>query len=126
MTQVIAAKKPYDRRPAPVQYAKGWLDVEHQNIQQGIRAIGARVIVADSAFMASDEVIIVDTTAGDVNLTLPVASTVLNLRASALNIGANTLTIVGTLNGAVNPTFAQWHGPEVFCDGTAFYQIGGV
>ncbi len=76
--------------------------------------------------LTTDDLIVCDTTAGSFALVLPQAVQVQFLRFSVINIGANTLTLTGTVSGAVNPTYAQWKSAIIQCDGVAFYKIGGV
>lgn len=126
---ITSAIKPYRFRSAPNTLpagVKGFVDVEHANIQRGIRPIGIGTHTAAYTVTAADEVVAMDTTAGPLSVTLPAASGAQFLRVVIINVGSGTLTVVGTVSGAVNPTLAQYKVMEVYCDGTLFLKIGAV
>lgn len=126
---ITAAIKPYKVRTAPTTLppaVKGFIDVEHANIQRGIRPIKCETHMTAYTVAASDEVVLMDTTAGPLSVTLPAASGSQFLRVVIVNIGANTLTVAGTVSGSLNPTLAQWRAMDVYCNGAIFIQIGAV
>lgn len=124
MATTNAAVIPYQRGQAPAQYDAGRINAELAKIQRGIRAIAIRTVVADTTLSSADETVLADTTGGAISLTLPRADGSRNLKVTVLNIGSGTLTVVGTVSGSVDQTYAQWAGATIVGDGTAFYSIG--
>lgn len=123
---ITPAIKPYRRTKAQQRYEAGHEDRERANIERGMRPIGFTASVASVTVTAADEIVALDTTAGPLSATLPMASASQFLRVVILNVGSGTLTVVGTVSGAVNPTLAQYKAMEVYCDGTSYFKIGAV
>lgn len=111
-------------RPGAV-FDAGTEFAERSRIARGIRPIRIREITADDTLTAADETVLANS-AGPISLTLPSPSGSFNFRPNILNIGAGTLTVVGTINASVNPTFAQYHGCQLHCDGAVYWKIGGI
>lgn len=89
----------------------GWLNIEFGNVQRGAARAGSRTITANWTATAADGLILVDTTSGNRTVTLPAPESVKDmvLTIKRITAGVNTLTVVGTVDGVVNPTLAtQW------------------
>lgn len=82
----------------------------------------SRRVTSSSTLTYADEVVWVNA-AGSTNQTLPVPSAQVSPMVNAqplklINIGAGTATLIGTIDGAVNPTLAGGDSIEVFYDMT--------
>lgn len=117
---------PYSFVQPPAQYDAGEESKHRLRIKQGSRPIGVRFTLVDGDITAADDTVIANTSGGPISLTLPRADGSRNLQLNVLNIGADTLTIVGTVNGVVNPTFAQYDGATIVCDGVDYWKIGST
>jgi hypothetical protein len=79
-----------------------------------------RSITAAGSTAAYNDRIVADTTSGAFSITLPAASAS-QAPIVITNIGANTLTLTGTVSGEVNPTLAQWSSRTIASNGTILY-----
>jgi len=82
----------------------------------------SRRVTASTTLTYADEVVWINA-AGATNQTLPVPSTQVSPMVNGqtlklINIGAGTATLIGTIDGAVNPTLAGGDSIEVFYDMT--------
>lgn len=94
-----------------------------------VQALAVRTTTTATTLTAGDDVLLVDTTAGNLTITLPAAST---HRGHAFTVkktvAANTLTLDGagaeTIDGAATLAWAtQWTAYTVVSDGTAWYVL---
>lgn len=125
----ILANPPYHRRAIPAKYDNGWLGLELSNVQRGIPSIRIRRVVADDTPTALDHTLIVDATAAPVSIALPAADQAqgLYLVIKRINTGANAVTIVGTVDGVVNPTLsAVYQSYTVQSDGVAYHLLAQI
>lgn len=84
------------------------------------RTIGFKTVTGTYSLIATDPDEIVCNSASPFNLTLPTGLNSLYGRQFRIkNIGAGVVTLVGTVDGAVNPTIAQWGKMDVRTDGQA-------
>lgn len=123
-----AARVPYQNNRVPDNPTSlpAFLKLELSRIVRAGAKVSIQTQTSSYTISGGDETVLMNTTSGPLNATLPRASESLNLKVTVLNIGANTLTVVGTVSGSVNPTLAQWKAMTIACDGTAFYKIGAV
>ena len=64
---------------------------------------------------------------GTIDITLPDAATYQDWEFVVVNVGAGTITLVGTLSGTVDRTIpTQYTGYRIQSDGTAWYIIGKI
>lgn len=113
MANWIAAQA-YTKRTMPdvkagLQGLLAFLSVEFGNVQRGIARAGSRVVTGNTTVVATDGLILVDTTTAAVTVTLPAANSVLDMLVTIKRIsgGAHAVTISGTVDGAVNPTLGS-------------------
>lgn len=95
----------------------GWLGYELGNIQAGIAKATSRTVTTNWTATNGDGLILIDTTSGNVTVTLPDPEAVRDmvLTVKRITAGGNTATIVGTVDGAVDPTLAgQWDSLTVW------------
>lgn len=127
MSETVA-RLPYVHRVVPntPRELPAFLKGEVQLLQRAGAKISIHTESAAYTISGNDETVLMDTTAGPLSATLPRAAESLNLKVTVKNIGANTLTIVGTVDASANPTLAQWKAMTIACDGVAFFKIGEV
>lgn len=117
----------YKRRPVPyvpkttegyaqladwAQKMVAWLTEELGYVQQATLRDTTRAVIAATTATVNDGTILVDATAGATSITLPAASTVMNMTVTIIKSDAsgNAVTLVGTVSGVVNPTIAGRYG----------------
>lgn len=85
------------------------------------------IVSVDTTLDTTYETVLVNATSGARNITLPTAATTIKGKKYAIkktDSGANAVTIVGTVDGATNPTLAnQFACKVVECDGTAWQTL---
>jgi hypothetical protein len=93
-----------------------WLGIEFGNVQRGMSQATSRTITTSTTLTVNDGLVLVDATSGSISATLPSPSAAQNTAITIKRIDAsvNTVTIVGTIDGAVNPTLAQWKAKTVW------------
>lgn len=131
---IILINPPYFKRPAPTTYDPGYLNQEFANVQRGIPSQRVRTFTATStAFTdvpdSTDHTVLYDATAHaiTVNLPQPAQSKGLELTFKKIDASANTVTLVGTLDGAANPTLATHYKSKTICtDGLTYYVLATV
>lgn len=125
----ILARPPYSPPQAPTAYSTTWIRTQLANLTRAIAFQGTRKVLAADVVEATDDTILCDATAGAFNITLPLASQVQFLRVTIKKIdaSANAVTLVGTIDGAVNPTLpAQYKSKTIQSDGSAWYTLATV
>ncbi len=122
--QSISAE-PYNKRPVPSPtgaatpsdlqtWAKkiaAFLNFEFGNVQRGSARATSKTVTANTLLTPFDGLVLVDATGGNISVTLPTPEdqrdTVITVKR--IDASGHTVTIVGTIDGAVNPTLAaQW------------------
>lgn len=125
MPDFTVALVPYQAQKPLVKYDSGQVFREFQRVQRGIRPVKIRTLLESAVIEASDQTVLANS-ADPISLTLPRADGAYNLRLNILNVGAGTLTVIGTINASVDPTFAQYEGCQLHCDGVVYWKIGAV
>lgn len=122
----IPARAPY----TPVQLGR---EYNAADVRTAIAAVARSVppqitrnVIAATDATTADGTIVADTTLTNFAVTLPPPAQVQFLSVAIINIGSGTLTITGTVSGAVNPTLAQWKSKVVQSDGTRWFTIAQV
>lgn len=103
------------RRPPPA-YDFGWLTTELQNVQRAVPSSVLRTVTSATTQAVSDCYLLCDATTGPLAVTVlppsrwsPFPLTVIKVDASA-----NAVTIMGTVNGVLNPVLpAQYDGQTI-------------
>lgn len=131
-TVPVASTRPYDAQRLPTSYNAGWLLSEHQRIQDAFPPRGARLIAVDHAdtlpILPSDYCLVVDTTAGNVNLTLPNPLTAngRTLVVKKNDLSSNRVTLLGTVDGTNNyPITNQNESATIIAVG-GFWNLIGI
>ncbi|HKW09274.1 MAG TPA: hypothetical protein VJO33_02780 [Gemmatimonadaceae bacterium] len=110
MTVIQFARPPYTKRAVPEEYDRGWIAIELGNIQRSILPATVKTVVAGAITpTAQDHFLIVNASAGPVTITLPIPGRVHGLVLTIKRIDntlANAVTLIGTVDGVVNPTLA--------------------
>lgn len=125
---MIAARLSYqnNRVPDAPSALPAFLKKELPRIVRAGPHISIQTKATNYLLSGADEIVLMDTTLGALDASLPTASENLNFLVTVKNIGANTLTIVGTVDGSAGITLAQWEAVTVACDGSAFYKVGAA
>lgn len=134
MTLPTIARRPYAARPAPPGPQREFLNLELRNIQQAIPTQKVRVVWFESdpqfqVVLATDDTLLVDATGGATAITLPAPDQVQFLRVTIkrVNSGANAVTVVGTVDGATDPTLAtQYATMTIQSSGSAWFLISSL
>lgn len=107
-----------------------WLATEFGNVQRRVAGASHRTVTSDTTVLVGDGLIECDTTANVISVTwpTPIGGTedwlVTIKRVSA---GAFAVTIVGTVDGVVNPTLAaQYNGITIWSDGVLLHKVASV
>lgn len=107
-----------------------WLATEFGNVQRRIAGASHRTVTRDTTVLITDGLILCDTTARVIDVTWPVPASVTKdwvVTIKRLNVGANDVTIVGTVDGVVNPTLAaQYKSLTIWSDGTLLHKVASV
>lgn len=121
------ARPTYSRRPVPKQYDAGWLGIELGNLQRAFVPVQSRMVTASGPVRATDCVLYVDATAGDITLTLPNPNQVQDLVVTIKKVDATShpVTIQGTVDATPNPTLTTpYQGIIIGSNGLVYYQLG--
>jgi hypothetical protein len=91
-------------------------------------AKNVRSITGNTTVQASDDIISANATGGVIQVTLPSASVLFQgtltklIKVMKSDSSANAVTIIGTVNGIVNPSLAaQYQAYDIWTDGTNYY-----
>lgn len=106
-----------------------WLGVEFNNVARALAGSRVQEVTSDYTAQFTDAVVLADATTGAVAVTLPapVDATGVGLTVKKVDASANAVTIVGTVDGVVNPTLAaQYDAKTVYSSGTAWYVLATV
>jgi len=128
---LIIIQPQYTPPQIPDKYDPSWLRQQLRFIAAALLHNNISTKTAAYTVKATDNdgTVLVDCTSGAVSITLPPVAQSLNLRVTIKKIdaSANAVTVVGTVDGTVNPTLSsQYSATTVHCNGTAYYKLGGV
>ena len=132
MTQTLSGVQPYNRRPIPndVALIPNWLGQELNAIQRAIAVPNISTKLAAYTLILTDDVVLVDCTAGPVTITFPDPTRAQNKRWTIKKIDAtaNAVTFTalnsGTFDGAAAPTLAtQYKTKIVVSNGIQYYVL---
>lgn len=116
----------YAKRSVPVQYDAGFFESEFGNIQRAIQPTVIRSITAAAKQQINDTVVFCNATAGAISYTLlaPALAGPFPVHIKKTDATANAITLVGTVDGTVNPTIVvPMVSLELVSDGTAWWII---
>lgn len=115
----ILARPPYSPPQVPSAWSSSWVRTQLASLVRSIAFQGTRLVLAADVVEATDDTILCDATAGAFNITLPLAAQVGGLRVTIKKIdaSANAVTLVGTIDGAVNPTLAAQYKSKTIQSG---------
>lgn len=113
----------YSKRPVPppgpdikrwTERIAAFLGNEFGNIQRALGRATSRTVTSDVTATTADGLILIDATTGNVSVTLPDPNSVAGMVLSVKRIdgSGNTATIVGTVDGAANPTLATQYASK--------------
>jgi len=108
-----------------------WMMRMTSETQEEAGAVAFSTVTVSTAIGPSDGFVLVDTTGGNITITLPDASTVLGREFSVkrLTAGANTLTVdtvSGDIDGSASLSIVSQYSTVTFkSDGTDYYLMGG-
>ena len=128
-TVIQFARPPYTKRAVPVEYDNAWFAIELGNIQRAILpATILRVRTGLYVPTVKDFLLLADASAGPVNIKLPTPGRVHGLQLTIKRVDntlANPVTILGTVDGTLNPTIAaQYAGLVVMADDNDWWRLG--
>lgn len=108
MAQYVKAVA-YQHRGVPKEFNAGFLAAEFQNIDRAVPAMVVRRVDEDTTQLVNDAVILSDTTVAPRSVTLlpAMSAPVFGVTIKNIGTGANAVTVVGTVDGVVNPTLAS-------------------
>ncbi len=119
----------YVRREVPNAYSPDWLAQELQYVQRAVGPSIIRTSAVSTTQLTNDRVILEDATGGARNVTLLAPSLWPDFPLTVMKIDAsgNAVTIVGTVDGVVNPTLvSRWDTMTIVSDGVALYAVTRV
>lgn len=130
---------PYAKRPVPNPdkdlsvWAKklvAWLSIEIGNVGRRTAAASTRAVTGNTTVLLTDGMILCNTTGGAITVTWP---TPINqtedwvVTIKRTSAGGNSVTIGGTVDGALNPTLAaQYKSITIWSDGVSLHKIASV
>lgn len=123
---LLPGKVPYTAPPLGLNYNRTEIRTALGALARSVPPMSTRNVVAAYTPTAADDTIVCDTTGGSFAVTLPPVAQVQFLKLTIVNIGANTVTVTGTVSGSVNPTLAQWKSMTVQSDGVRWFKIAAV
>lgn len=128
---ITSARPLYSKRDIPPAYDRAWLSTEFGNIQRAILPPTIRLIKTSGTVKptARDNLLLINATAGPVTVDLEQPARVhgLVLTIKKIDASANAITILGTVDGVVNPTItAQYAGMQIIADETGWWNIGTI
>ena len=116
-----------DNDPAATLHAFArYLSTELLRIQEAIRPETTRSVSANTTADVTDSVILVNATAGGRSITLPDPTTVgqKTLTIKKTDASGNAVTVVGTVDGAANPTLPAVNNATTFIsDGSQWHVV---
>lgn len=126
MPSPIPARVPYTLPTVPAVYSGLWWRTQIAKLTQSITPQTTRTVVADTRPTTQDDLIVCDTSGGDISVTLEAAVQQQFLRVTIVNTGAGTVTVVGTVSGVASPTLTQYQAITIQSDGSEWLKIGSV
>lgn len=127
MTTPIAPRPVYTT-PATPKSTDPWVRAQIARLAQSVSPMNTRTLTANGMMQTTDDLILVDTAAGNVSVTLLPARQWQFVRVGIKNIGGagNHVTLVGTVDGAVNPTLADKKASWLQSDGTSIWLVASA
>lgn len=120
----ILARPKYTKLPVPTSYSSQFLATEFGNVQRAIPSVQVRTIFGDDRPTTSDSVILCDASSGPITITLQDPSLVQGLVLTIKKTTApNTVTIIGTFDGAANHVLTTQYASVTFVAGPTMYFI---
>lgn len=122
------APRPVYTPPAKPTGTDPWVRTQIARLAQSVSPMNTRTLVADGMMQTTDDLLLVDTTAGNVSVTLLPADQWQFVRVGIKNIGGagHHVTLVGTVDGSVNPTLADKKASWLQSDGTAIWLVASA
>ena len=84
-----------------------------------------RTVTTATTITATDDTLLVDTTGGNVTVTLPAANQVQFLPVTIKNIGTNSTVFSGTIDGNSALTLAQYDVVVIQSNGVGWWMLSG-
>lgn len=133
-TPIFARGSYVQPRPVPFSYDATYFGVELANIARALPPSTVRTFVATSTNFtdiprATDKIILYDATAHAITVQLPQPDQCqrLEITCKKIDASANAITLVGTLDGAVNPTLpTRYKSKTIVSDGSTYYVLTTV
>ena len=102
----VAVRRAYKLGNVPEDYRAGWMRQTLAYISRAIWQPVSRAVIASTTVDASDELLLVDCTAGGVTVTFPPAIQMqfAQITVKKVDSGANVITLAGTVDSVVNMT----------------------
>lgn len=128
MTTMLA-RKPYTAPQLGHQYDRTQLRTQLNSLAQSVPPTTGRTVVADTTIVVTDNVVYCDTSGGAIAVTLLPPDQQQFLTVTIINVGnpASTVTVTGTVSGAVNPTLAaRWKSITVHSTGAEWVKLASV
>ena len=108
----VAVRRVFQLVTVPETYSAGWLRMQLSYISRAIWQPTSREVLSATTVQGSDNCLFVDCTAGAISVTFPAAIQMQFARVTVKKVDAtaNAITLVGTIDGTVNPQILT---PEV-------------
>lgn len=124
---LIPARVPYSPPQLGRDYNATELRTALGNLARSVSPMTTRTTTVDTTATVTDDLIVCETTAlVDISVTLPAVAQVQFLRVTIINVGAGTVTVLGTVSGSADPTLAQWKSMTVQTDGVRWMKVAEV
>ena len=107
-----------------------WLATEFGNVQRRVAGASHRTVTSNTTVLIGDGLILCDTTGGAISVTWPTPVGLTEdwlVTIKRTSGGGNAVTIVGTVDGSVNPTLAaQYKSITIWSDGSSLHKVASV
>lgn len=126
---MIPARVPYTPPELGTQYNRQEVRTQLGNIARSVPPQVTRAVTADTTVAVTDDLLVCDATGAAIAVTLPPPGQVQFLRVTVkrINSGAHAVTVVGTVDGTVDPSLgSQWAAITVQSDGTRWLKLASV
>ena len=119
----MIARVPYFPPQVPSEYDPQFERTQFANIARSIPPTVTRTVTANATIAATDDTILVDTTAGAITITLLPANQVQFLRVQIKNIAASICTLSGTIDGTSSWTLSHYQSITIQSDGVSWRSV---
>lgn len=122
----------YAKRPVETDLKKlpAYLGIELANIQRRIAGVSNRTVTSSTTVLASDGLILCDTTSFAISVTWPLPYNQTEdwlVTIKRISAGGLAVTIVGTVDSVVNPVLnAQYKSITIWSSGDALHKVASV